>query len=593
MLLLLFATGVIAQPEPVERHFQNLFTEWEVTLDQAQAELSRSETISADQLTDLRTSIENLEEAAGDLNAELGAEIQEVRGLLDALGPSPGLMEPSEEEAVAARRRGLENQLALLQGREKHAELTAVRARILIDKFAESIRAKIADTLFARGPSPFSIHVWASGGRQLLAVLHQLIEAPFETLMPALSTPAGRSDALATLVALLLAVALGWPLSRGLLRRFGRDPALECPSFARRLRAAVAVGVARGLVPSLGVLAVLATAYSRAPPQIGFVGHLVGSALLGFIFVVMVLALARASLAPSAPAWRLSPLTDRAAGSLFRRLVAITFVAAIDFAIRVPVSEHLEVPTEAVALYNLVVNIILALLVLSLLPARLWETVPTGEARPGSQEDKPKRYRAWPLLRLAVGLVVVTVPLAAALGYTNLATYLVHEVVLTGVVFGVLLIFHALARDTVKLFVGQDAEKPPVTGQTREAGDKSGRILYFWALAAFDLVLIAAGALVLLPTWGVAWSDIADWIERALVGIQIGSFTLSLPDLLLAIVVFVALLFVTRWVQRVLENRIFPQTRLDLGMRHSLKTATGYVGLLLAASMAIAGIGSR
>jgi len=65
----------------------------------------------------------------------------------------------------------------------------------------------------------------------------------------------------------------------------------------------------------------------------------------------------------------------------------------------------------------------------------------------------------------------------------------------------------------------------------------------------------------------------------------------SVVDLAFAGLLFAALLLVTRYVQRVLENRILPQTRLDAGVRHSLKAGVGYFGMIVAAIAATAAIG--
>ena len=58
---------------------------------------------------------------------------------------------------------------------------------------------------------------------------------------------------------LFLAALIGWPLRKWLLRRFGRNPAIEQPSYGRRVVAATVEGVGHGLLPSLAVAAVYAT----------------------------------------------------------------------------------------------------------------------------------------------------------------------------------------------------------------------------------------------------------------------------------------------------------------------------------------------
>ena len=47
----------------------------------------------------------------------------------------------------------------------------------------------------------------------------------------------------------------------------------------------------------------------------------------------------------------------------------------------------------------------------------------------------------------------------------------------------------------------------------------------------------------------------------------------------------------TRFLQRVLSQRVLPRTQLDVGVRHSIAAATGYVGITVAAIVAVAMVG--
>ena len=78
---------------------------------------------------------------------------------------------------------------------------------------------------------------------------------------------------------------------------------------------------------------------------------------------------------------------------------------------------------------------------------------------------------------------------------------------------------------------------------------------------------------------------------RLIDGVRVGPVTVSLADVLLAMLVFAVVLGVTRYVQRVLDMRVFPGTKLDAGIRHSLRTGVGYVGLVVAGGLAISTLG--
>jgi small-conductance mechanosensitive channel len=60
-----------------------------------------------------------------------------------------------------------------------------------------------------------------------------------------------------------------------------------------------------------------------------------------------------------------------------------------------------------------------------------------------------------------------------------------------------------------------------------------------------------------------------------------------LTDVAMGIVVFVILVALVRFIQRFLDVRVLQQTRMDLGLREALKTGIGYVGVVIAALVAI------
>ena len=87
--------------------------------------------------------------------------------------------------------------------------------------------------------------------------------------------------------------------------------------------------------------------------------------------------------------------------------------------------------------------------------------------------------------------------------------------------------------------------------------------------------------------WGFSGADIRDWFKSLFFGIEVGQFRISLARILLGIVLFIALLFATRLFQRWLREKALQQTRMDPGIVNSIDTVVGYVGIALAALLAV------
>jgi potassium-dependent mechanosensitive channel len=108
--------------------------------------------------------------------------------------------------------------------------------------------------------------------------------------------------------------------------------------------------------------------------------------------------------------------------------------------------------------------------------------------------------------------------------------------------------------------------------------------------AARLAVLVVAIAAVLGP-WGVQSQDMFGALRAAYFGFSVGGVTLSLSSMIAALAVFAVVLFITRMIQDWLGARLLPQTRLDAGVRNSVRTIFGYAGAIVAVLLAGGQIG--
>ncbi|MHA7901377.1 MAG: mechanosensitive ion channel family protein [Henriciella sp.] len=116
-------------------------------------------------------------------------------------------------------------------------------------------------------------------------------------------------------------------------------------------------------------------------------------------------------------------------------------------------------------------------------------------------------------------------------------------------------------------------------------------IIGFWTRFSVD-ILIAIGAFpIILAIFGMEWTEIRTLALNFMSGFSIGSISVSPSNLIYGLLLVIAILMITRLAQRVLENRILPKTRLNPGIRNSLKTLVGYAGLLFAFFTGVSALG--
>ena len=91
--------------------------------------------------------------------------------------------------------------------------------------------------------------------------------------------------------------------------------------------------------------------------------------------------------------------------------------------------------------------------------------------------------------------------------------------------------------------------------------------------------------------WGVHSQDMLGTIKSAFLGVQVGEVTISLSRVIIALLFFAAGFAVTRTAPDWLEDRYLPLTQLDTGLRASIRTSIGYLGVLASLVFSLAYLG--
>ncbi len=187
-------------------------------------------------------------------------------------------------------------------------------------------------------------------------------------------------------------------------------------------------------------------------------------------------------------------------------------------------------------------------------------------------------------------VAALAVPLAAV-GFSTLAQYVALGVIGTSLVLGAGTTARRLVREGLPQLVAPGSPLAARILNGLSIGAEAMRLAEFWLSLLLDFAILVGIVIGLLIVWGATVDDVAVFWTRLLEGVRIGSYTFSLADVMLASAVFMIAVTVTRYLQRVLDTRIFPRTTLDIGVRHSLRSGLGYVGLVLAATMAVSTLG--
>ncbi len=526
-------------------------------------------------LADQRVEAERIETKAIELAAALRDPIAAVRAQLEKLGPAPQ-DKASEAPSVAAERARLSAALTEMEGAVKTAELTQVRARQLIGRVQNLRQAHFARDLLRHSPSLLSKTAWQQLSYEVPRAARQI----------------GRiatgwwDDAKVYVLEILGLLTLGG-VTYVLINRFlsrltsRRQMAAGKPSpFFKRTRSAGVTFLAHAL-PAATAASIVYTGLVWLDLLTFPFGTLVETLLMAVLFYVAISSFAAAILIPCPSNHRLLEIPESSAPKLYSLANGLAALFAIDFALT-STSRTLFLPFEVGVAQASVASLVFALLLAGFVATPLTTPQP-GDTRP--PDALAPLWLKLPLIVSATAIVVTTL-----LGFVSLGRFIAAQVTLVGSAVVLLILAHLSFRSVAEQMAGSDRG---LILENRLGLDRE-RTSYFSKLlvALFDTALIVAVVPILLLTWGFAKDDILDWLKLGMFGFEVGQFRVSLVRILLAVGLFVAVVSLTRIVQRWLDRSILQPARVDSAISHSVLLGIGYAGIGLAglAALSYAGL---
>ncbi|MEO8651930.1 MAG: DUF3772 domain-containing protein [Hyphomicrobiaceae bacterium] len=503
-----------------------------------------------------------------------------ARKQVESLGAPPAKDAPPEASAVAAERERLGSIVADLDGALKTIDLNEVRSRELIQQITEQRQALFAQNLFRSTRSPLTPYHWERAARDFPAATgfaRYLAEDWIRSaarVMPQLIA--------FTVAALLAFVGLTFGVRR-LVRMTDRPPP-DGRSFLERAQRIAWVAPAR-MLPTIAAIGILRYALSFLD-LVDVQGTQVITAIFDAVLLsVIVATIIITVLSPRTPGLRLVNVANRPARHIARFLSGIVAVYAVDLALS-DIGRTLVVPLSLVVMRTFAASLIYAALLAGLLLTR-FSTSPVRSPETGATtQHVTPLYAPW-WLKLPLWVITGLILGATLAGYIPLGRFIAQQLVLTGTV----LVAAGICYLTIRTITRTIDEPTNPFGQTL-AGRlrlEHTRVSEFAWLAELllTLLLLIVVVPIILIQWGFSAAEIRDWFATAFFGFEVGQFKVSPARILLGILLFVALLFMTRVLQRWMRERVLQPRRVEAGIANSIETAVGYSGIALSAVIAI------
>ena len=489
------------------------------------------------------------------------SRIANLRDQIAALGPAPTDGAP-EAEDIALRRQQLSDQLVRLQAPGLKAEEAYRRADGLIGEVDRVLRERQASQLLQLWPSPINPANWP----EAIAMLGDVTVKLWTESATRWTRGDGRRALFDNLPLIAVLVIFGLVLlSQGRRLVEPLRNRLPQPKTARGRRVVgLLTSLMQVLLPTLGTMAL-----GEALLRTGLAGP-IGSTLIetlpGLVFILVAANWLGNAVFP------VEPGGDAALSLQMERRLEGRFLARM-FGLLVAVESvrqqiGLEVGASDAANAVLGFPVLATTAVLLFRMGQLLRRHVTAEA---AAEDGPS-YGTRVLGLMARGVMMAGVAGLAlgAIGYIAAATAMVFPSVLSLALVAVLFVLQRFIADLYGLITRTDA------------ADQEGLVpvLIGFGMAVSSLPVFAV-------VWGARWADITELWQRFMEGFQIGATRVSPTDFLFFAIIFGAGYALTRLLQGALKGTILPRTSLDQGGQNAVVSGTGYIGIFLAALIAI------
>ena len=539
---------------------------WQRELDRVESDLGQQR-LRYSELNEFRDQLLRVRSQVEEIWGRLQPRLKADQAQTNLLGSAPATGQPPEPEQTALTRAELSYHFGLLSAGKAAVDSTNLRIENLLNAIQDIRRKNFASALFQPIPGVYAYETWANLPDYVPSAagkIHDLITGWWRDIRDP------REVGNIVIEALLLSLVLGFASWRG-IRRLRRWNETTEPPFWRRASSAAGVVFLRALpiVAPISFLYGMIASTQDLPQRVDWLFYSLAQSV---VIVVTVGALASAVFAPKAPQWRLVATSDAGATRLCSLVILLAFIYSVTTLLYLT-TRLIQAPfalTIAVALPS---SLFLAGLVVALL------RTPLGEAK----ETAPRLFKA---VRMVVWAIVGAIVVCAVTGYLPLARFLGQQLIVTG---SILALVYLLLLWVDGFAQGLSDDDAIVGGWLKRSTglERARREQLALPIGLFlkFVVLVLAVPLIMLQ-WGYSAPDIREWYRQLFFGLHIGNTEVTLGALLASILVFGIGYAAARLFQGWLDARVLLPAGISGGVRNSIRTGIGYIGIMIAALVA-------
>lgn len=536
-------------------------------LDQIRQKVSGS--ANDDLLSDLRQAALQVQKQADALVAQQAASIEHLDDQLNILGP----VQPDEPQAISSQRKTLTTQKKALVDDERQTNTLSQSARDLASQIFSLRRSLFDSQITTRSASPLSSVFWSTMIRPTdddLGRLHGLLDDIKRASNTALA-PGKRLFFFCVVVGALLI----WVAGRRLLEHLLIWLMIRWLPEGRLRRSALALSVGLTTVLTIGAAtSLLRWGIDTNAVLSADVFNLLNQMQTLIIFCAFILALGRALLMLSHPSWRLPQIPDQIAEAIghFPIILALALmIIGTQERINSVIASTLALTVAVNGLTALAVSLVFLFALLRYRRTRRRQGL---ERLPGFAGLIPFVVAVW------VGFSL----LALLSGYLTLAYFLTVKLLWMSVVSATGYLLIACFGDICETLLSPKQPGGQALGAALGLSpNHQAQASTVLAGIGRTLLLFTAIVLAFMPSGSSPGELLEGFTQLDFGNKSLGGLNVAPSDILMAVVVLILGMLGIRVLKEWLGERLLPETNMDAGMRASLVTLVGYIGVVLLA----------
>ncbi|MDE1568721.1 DUF3772 domain-containing protein [Aquabacter sp. P-9] len=577
--------------DPVAQAAREKSESLRAALDSLEAAL-RVEGLRANDLDDLRSRLDPVRKDVQRLADDLSPRLNNAKTRLTELGPAPKDDAPPEDATVTADRQQLQALNAQLDAALKQNRALAARVDQVSDTIASRRRVLFAGQVFDRSASILDPRLWSDAASALSVEWRSMSYLASDWLGYARQRQEGPIIAAIACGAIAIFLAI-YLIGRKLRARLRRPPPVDGEAYhrLRATREALKIAFFNAVITpaaTIGAYAFL-TGFELVPPR---VGEVLNGLVIAVCIQSVAMAMSRAVLAPNEPWRRLPPVSDESARVTHRyfswtvwTLSIAVFLNGMHRSLFAPVT--LTVATSAIMALLISVFIARGLILMA-------------QEAPDDEDEAPANYdpvtgaptgtafRPW--ARFLVWVILVVLLSALVAGYVSFAAFIAARMVLATAVFGLVYLCFNLV-DSFLASIRPDTHQAKVFAKTLGLGAPKLELIAILLGAIIKIATAILGLMLVAGSWGASSADVLDTIERVSFGVRIGNTTITLWNVLYAVILLLVGVVIARTIQSWMSKQVLPRLGLEPSLQSSISTVIGYVGTILAIAIAMSEIG--